>query len=96
MEKERLIEYFLSENARITLDRPDRIDINGLTFKNFGGIRIIQTKKGSFLELLYIGYGGKIESTQSFPIKDIKEIVLYEHFSPKYHKKEWVELYRYP
>jgi len=51
--------FSLAKMTRITLDRPDRIDINGLTFKNFGGIRIIQTKKGSFLELLYIGYGGK-------------------------------------
>lgn len=96
MEKERLIEYFLSENTEIILNRPDRVDINGLMFKNFGKVRIIQTKKNPLLELLYIGYGGKIESTQSFPLKDIKEIVLYEHFSPRYHKKEWVELYRYP
>jgi len=48
MKKEILIEYFLSERARIILDKPDRVDINGLRFDNIGGVRIIQTKTPSY------------------------------------------------
>lgn len=94
MKKEILIEYFLSENARIILDKPDRVDINGLRFVNIGGVRIIQTKN-PFIELVHINYEGKVEYTQDFYFSDIQEIAFYKYHDPEYAEKEWEELYKY-